>query len=110
MGKYTAPQVTILDIAQALPALEQPLLWRVALYPKAGNTTNLHACVELCVARPDSSTIVYKRFAGKARSSSTASVLAGLLQAAQEAYWYTAPISPGELVRLACWEADAPRP
>lgn len=110
MGKYTAPQVSILDVSRCLPALPLPCIWRIALYPRPMNSTSLSPSVEWCVTRRDGSTVVWRRFGHVPRTTSTASVMASLLHAAQEAAWFAESANVLELANRACWECDAPRP
>ena len=107
-GKYSAPSVTFRDIAAALPQAPPPLLWRIALYPRPLNTTTLSPAIELCYVGRDGSTVVFKRWGGKGRSTSTPEVLSSLLVAAQEAHMYTAGVSQEELLKRILWDLGIP--
>src|SRR5688572_7337659 len=86
MPKYETPQPTFADVLAALPALPQPIGWRVAIYPAGRASTSFQACVELVVNDQYGATWTYKRW-GRAVSlrgrDTTASVL---LQAAFDAH------------------------
>lgn len=109
MGKYTPPAVTLRDIAQALPMVKAPLIWRISLYPTPVNTTTLASCVELVLTRPDGATYVWRRWGAEAKSSSDAARLGALLRAAQEAYWYVEGMDEDTLLKRVQWDYDMVR-
>lgn len=106
--KYASPKVTFRDIAAALPELPQPLLWRVALYPRPRNTTTLSPAIELVYVRHDGTTVVFKRWGGGGRATSTDETLSRLLISAQEAHMFCAGKEPEELAKLILWELGVP--
>lgn len=107
-GKYASPDVTFRDIAAALPELPQPLLWRIALYPRPRNTTTLSPAVELVYVDRTGGTLCFKRWGGGGRASSTSETLGRLLVAAQEAHMYCAGKDPDELARRILWDLGVP--
>lgn len=110
MGKYTAPEVTVRDVAAALPFVLQPLAMKVSLYPVPGNSTSLTAAVELVVNRKDGTVRVWRRWGATGTASGQRTLMPALLRAAQEAFWYVDSVDPDELRELACWECDTPIP
>lgn len=107
MGKYSSPLVSFTDVSACLPALEQPVGWRIALYPAPRNSTLLLPAVELIVTRRDGSTYVFKRWGSRPKTGSLQSTMAALLQAAHEASWWCEGRSTNEVSNLAQWESDA---
>jgi hypothetical protein len=106
--KYAGPPVELRDIARALPAIPQPLLWRISLYPRPQNTTTLSPAVELVYVASNGSTVVFKRWGGGGRATSTREVLGALLLAAQQAHLYCAGASPEDLMRRVLWDLGVP--
>lgn len=106
--KYAAPPVEMRDIANALPQLPSPLLWRISFYPRPRQTSSLSPCIELCYVMRDGSTLVFKRWGRGGRSQSTRELLGALLIAAQEAHNYVGNADPAELARRIAWDMGLP--
>lgn len=109
MGKYTPPAVTFRDIAQALPHVKAPLVWRISLYPTPVNTTTLHSCVELVLTRPDGGTYVWRRWPAQGATASDTARMGAMLRAAQEAYWYVEGMDEETLLKRVQWDYDMVR-
>lgn len=106
MSKYARAGVTFRDIAAALPTVDLPLQWRLALYPRPQNTTTLSPTLELVYVTRIGATIVFRRWGGGGRTTTNDAVVCGLLLAAQQAAMWMEGMDQQELIRLIRWQLD----
>lgn len=109
MGKYTAPEVTLADVLQGLTPVMAPLSWRVAVYPPVGAGTAAHASLELVWNRPDSSTLVWRRWGRPVGLRGKDTTMRALLLAVQEAHVALDGRDSAEVMKQAAWELGVPR-
>ena len=109
MGKYTAPEVNLADVLQGLPLVMAPLTWRLVMYPPVGSSYASHVAVELVWNRPDTSTLVWRRWGRSVSLRGKDTTMRALLLAVHEAHTALEGRDHVEVMKQAAWELDVPR-